>query len=158
MLFSKVLNHGCSVMLRIVPKWLLTLGGNTLQTRKMKDVRSDLCKVSRLAAQRRSGLFYPRAGSLEDWPGPSKSWAAGSLWWVDLGWQLSPIQLLTRFLPRQDRIGRAKVRKLGSWDKDSLIDEAKLHIQAKQQEELIHYSLSAGRRPAASWEAGPRHL
>jgi len=129
-----------------------------LQTRKMKDARSGLCEDSRLVAQRSRVLFYSRAGSLEGWLVPGNRWVGGSVWWVERGWQLSPMQPLTRFLPQQEGAGRAKSRKLGNWDKDGSIGEAKLHAQAKQQEEFILYALSAGRCPAAAWAAGLLHL
>lgn len=34
----------------------------------------------------------------------------------------------------------------------------KLHVEAKQHKELIHYFPSAGRYPVTSWEAEPQHV
>ena len=50
------------------------------------------------------------------------------------------------------RIRRLKVRKVVGWDKDSLIAKAKLHMQAKQSKEFIHYLPPAGKRPATFLE------
>lgn len=100
-------------MVEIVPKWLVLEEILLLQTRKMRDTRSDLCKVGRLVAQRRRVLSCSCAGCFEGRLVPGNSWMSRSMWWGDLGWQLSPTQPLTHFFPQQDGIGRTKVRKPG---------------------------------------------
>lgn len=53
----------------------------------------------------------------------------------------------------EERIRRVRAGKLVGCDEDTLMSEAKLCMQAKQNTEFIHYFSSAGRCLAASWKA-----
>lgn len=71
-------------------------------------------------------------------------------------WQLSATQLYLSAL-EGGLIGRLKVGRFMGWDEHSLINKAKVYLQAKQNKEFIPYFLSPDKSSAISRKAGLHH-